>query len=214
MPANAGIHCHGRTGRPATAEAFKARAFVFPFVRSLAAPPPFSPGSSPGQALSVAQRSRRAPLRQALSRSPGSNIRATSVATLSLLFCFRRRLDASAAAGRWRLLHAVGHPTQPKSFRAKSFRPPSEGESLSLCVLKEKVPKEKEHPAWRLPPIHGRQVREPVPGFSTAHPCAGEKESTSCRLPLRGLSSPTHRRTGAPGRAAGHRDPHFSEELE
>jgi hypothetical protein len=24
-------------------------------------------------------------------------------------------------------------------------------ESLSLCVLKEKVTKEKEHPAWRLP---------------------------------------------------------------
>jgi len=65
-------------------------------------------------------------------------------------------------------------------------------------VLKEKVTKEKEHPTWRLPPIHGRQVREPGPGFSTAHPCAGEKESTSCRLPLRGLSSPSHRRTGAP----------------
>jgi len=56
-----------------------------------------------------------------------------------------------------------------------------------------------------------RQVREPGPGFSTAHPCAGEKESTSCRLPLRGLSTPTHRRTGAPGRAAGHPGPHSSE---
>jgi len=29
-----------------------------------------------------------------------------------------------------------------------------------------------------------------------------------CRCPLRGLSSPTHRRTGAPGRAAGHPGPH------
>jgi len=38
--------------------------------------------------------------------------------------------------------------------------------------------------------------------------CPGEKESTSCRLPLRGLSTPSHRRTGAPGRAAGHRGPH------
>src|SRR5690349_4601726 len=35
-----------------------------------------------------------------------------------------------------------------------------------------------------------------------------------CRCPLRGLSTPTHRRTGAPGRAAGHRGPHFSEEPE
>jgi hypothetical protein len=50
-----------------------------------------------------------------------------------------------------------------------------------------------------------RQVREVGPGFSTAHPCAGEKESASCRFPLRGLSSPPHRRTGAPGRAARHR---------
>src|SRR6185312_3442747 len=39
-------------------------------------------------------------------------------------------------------------------------------------------------------------------------PCAGEKESTSCRLPLRGLSSPPHRRTGAPGRAARHPGAH------
>jgi len=40
-------------------------------------------------------------------------------------------------------------------------------ELLSLCVAKEKVTKEKGHPAWRLPPIHGRQVREPGPGFSS-----------------------------------------------
>ena len=32
--------------------------------------------------------------------------------------------------------------------------------------------------------------------------------------PLCGPSSPNHRRTGAPGRAAGHRGPHFSEEPE
>ena len=31
------------------------------------------------------------------------------------------------------------------------------------------------HPCTR----HARQVREAGPGFSTAHPCAGEKESTS-----------------------------------
>jgi hypothetical protein len=33
-----------------------------------------------------------------------------------------------------------------------------------------------------------------------------------CRCPLRGLSSPTHRRTGARGKAAGHPGPHSSEE--
>jgi hypothetical protein len=109
--------------------------------------------------------------------------------------------------------------------------------------VKRKTTKEKSHPAWRLPgigqpllrclnfghpcPRHGRQVREPELGFSTAHPCAGEKVSASgncscvastpasmpspCRCPLRGLSTPTHRRTAAPGRAAGHPGTHFSE---
>jgi hypothetical protein len=37
------------------------------------------------------------------------------------------------------------------AFEAKSFRAPVARESLSLCVAKEKVTKEKGHPAWRLP---------------------------------------------------------------
>ena len=94
-------------------------------------------------------------------------------------------------------------------FQAKGFRPPAAAESLFSCMAKRKVTKREGHPAWRLPPIPGRQVRESGPGFSTAHPCAGEKESASCRSPLRGLSTPTHRRTGDPGRAAGHRGPPF-----
>jgi hypothetical protein len=49
----------------------------------------------------------------------------------------------------------------------KSFRAATRPESLSLCVAKEKVTKEKGHPAWRLPGIHARQVRELGPGFST-----------------------------------------------
>ena len=85
---------------------------------------------------------------------------------------------------------------------ARSFRAPMARELLSLCVAKEKVTQEKGHPAWRFSPIHGRKVREPGAGFSTARPCAGEKASTSCRCPLCGLSPPSHRRTGAPGRAA------------
>ena len=137
--------------------------------------------------------------------------------------------------------------------------------------VKRKITKEKGHSLWRLPPIHGRQAREPGLGFSTAHratapawpqlvrPCTrhvlakrSRHQATApalpqlghraiapalpqlrhraiapalpqlvhraiapalpqlvhpctrhalampspCRLPLRGLSSPTHRRTG------------------
>ena len=65
-----------------------------------------------------------------------------------------------------------------------------------LSLAREKGTNGEGHPTWRFPPIHGRKVSEPGPGFSTAHPCTGEKESTSCRLPLRALSTPTHRRTG------------------
>jgi len=72
----------------------------------------------------------------------------------------------------------------------------------------EKSNQKRRPPRLALAGLPARQVREPAPGFSTAHPCAGEKESASCRLPLRGLSTPTHRRTGAPGRAAGHPGPH------
>ncbi|MGN6705034.1 MAG: hypothetical protein ACTHJO_03165 [Rhodanobacter sp.] len=40
---------------------------------------------------------------------------------------------------------------ESQSFRAKGFRLPAAAELLSLCVAKEKVTKEKGHPAWRLP---------------------------------------------------------------
>jgi len=40
-----------------------------------------------------------------------------------------------------------------QDIKGKSGRSPSATELLSLCVLKEKVTKEKEHPAWRLPGI-------------------------------------------------------------
>jgi len=86
-------------------------------------------------------------------------------------------------------------------------------ESLFSCVAKRKVTQREGHPAWRLPGIHVRQVELSTPmgikpSFSTAHPCAGEEESASCRFPLRGLSSTPHRRTGGPGRAAAHPGPH------
>jgi len=83
-------------------------------------------------------------------------------------------------------------------FRVKSGRSPAATESLFSCVAKRKVTKREGHPAWRLPPIHGRQVREPGPGFSTGHPALAKRHRHPCRCPLRGLSSPAHRRTGAP----------------
>jgi hypothetical protein len=65
---------------------------------------------------------------------------------------------------------------------------------------KRKVTKEKGHPAWRLPPIRGRQVREPGPGFSTGLLSWRKGIGILADAPA-GLSSPSHRRTGAPGRA-------------
>src|SRR3546814_3519075 len=37
-----------------------------------------------------------------------------------------------------------------------------------------------------------------VSGFSSGHPARAKRHRHPCRCPLRGLSSPTHRRTGAP----------------
>jgi hypothetical protein len=58
---------------------------------------------------------------------------------------------------------------------SKGFRAPAAPELLSLCVAKEKVTKEKGHPAWRLPGIHARQVREAGPGFSNGHPARAKR---------------------------------------
>jgi len=51
-------------------------------------------------------------------------------------------------------------------FGCRAFRPPAEGESLFSCVAKRKVTQREGHPAWRLPGIPARQVRELGPGFS------------------------------------------------
>ena len=49
--------------------------------------------------------------------------------------------------------------------KGESFRPPAEGELLSLAWPRESSQREG-HPTWRLPG-YARQVREPWPGFST-----------------------------------------------
>jgi hypothetical protein len=73
---------------------------------------------------------------------------------------------------------------------------------------KRKLTKEKGHPAWRLPPIHGRQVREPGPGFSNGHPARAKRNRrpvgsryAACRPRLTAAQ-------GAPGRAADRPGPH------
>ena len=88
---------------------------------------------------------------------------------------------------------------EARSFRAKSFRPPSEGESLSLEWPRESNQREG-HPASALSGRPARKVREPGSGFSTGHPALAKRSRHPCRLPLRGLSAPTRRCRGAPGR--------------
>jgi hypothetical protein len=70
-----------------------------------------------------------------------------------LLQCFRVR--------------ATIEMTPQSGSPAAGFRPPPAAEVLLFCLSKREVPKRKRHPAWRLPGIHARQVREPGPGFST-----------------------------------------------
>ena len=80
---------------------------------------------------------------------------------------------------------------QSKSFQSKSFRAPSAPELLSLCVAKEKVTKEKGHPASALSghratapcvastrasmPSPARKVRVRAPGFVDRASCPDAK---------------------------------------
>ena len=113
------------------------------------------------------------------------------------------------------------------AFKGKSFRLPSAAELLSLCVAKEKVTKEKGHPAWRLPGIlpgksvsRGRAFRQHIHVLAKRH----RHRATAPALPQ--LRHPCRRHVDArcaacrprltaaqgSGRAAGHPDPHCSEE--
>ena len=58
---------------------------------------------------------------------------------------------------------------------AKSFRSPAALESLSLCVAKEKVTKEKGHPASALSGPPARKVRVRATGFVDSTSCADAK---------------------------------------
>src|SRR5574337_571052 len=116
----------------------------------------------------------------------------------------------------------------------KSFRAPAAPESLSLCVAKEKdnhctagaartakpargaegrMPgvKRKATPLGACRPSGNRSCVASTPA-SMPSPVLAKWSRHPCRLPPRGLSTLTHRHTGAPGRAASHPGPHSSEE--
>ncbi|CAM0997798.1 hypothetical protein EJMOOK_03920 [Rhodanobacter sp. Root179] len=95
--------------------------------------------------------------------------------------------------------------------QSKSFRLPAAAEPPFSEWPEKRGPK-RGHPASALSGRPARKVREPGPGFSNGHPVRAKRSRHPCRLPLRGLSTPPRRCRGAPGRAAGHRGPHFSEE--
>ncbi len=108
----------------------------------------------------------------------------------------------------------------PRGTEAKGFRAPAAPKSLFSCVAKRKVTKRERHPAWRLPPI-GQWLLHCLNSGILAVAMGGKsvRRGRAFRRRLRvlakrsrppvdspaGLSSPPHRRTGAPGRAARHR---------
>ena len=90
----------------------------------------------------------------------------------------------------------------------KGFRLPLAAELLSLCVAKEKVTKEKGHPAWRLPGIlpgksvsRGRAFRTGILPVRKGVDIPVDSRYAACRPRLTAAQ-------GTPGRAAGHRGPH------
>jgi hypothetical protein len=62
--------------------------------------------------------------------------------------------------------------------------------------IKRKITEEKGHPAWRLFGIGNRSCVASTPA-SMPSPALAKRSRHPCRLPLR-VSTPTHRRTGAP----------------
>jgi hypothetical protein len=121
--------------------------------------------------------------------------------------CSRAMLLAPLKAKRFRPPATVGaHPVRDAlalgAFKGKSFRLPAAAESLSLCVAKEKVTKEKGHPASAPDghPVH--QVRGRATGFVDRASCPDAKLAGIPAGHPAGFPSPTRRAIGAPGRAA------------
>ena len=88
-----------------------------------------------------------------------------------------------------------------RKFQSSFVRLPAP-ELLLFCLSKREVAKRKRHPGWRLPSIHGRQVRESWPGFSSGLLPARKGEPIRELARYAASSSPPHRRSGAPEKQA------------
>ena len=99
------------------------------------------------------------------------------------------------------LFHPWRRVSEPRASERRAFVCLRQPSYFLFAWPKRKVTKEKGHPACALSGRPARKVREPWPGFSTGHPALAKRSRHPCRLPLRGLSAPTHRFRGAPGRA-------------
>ncbi len=138
----------------------------------------------------------------------GDAVSAPEVARRRLAVPFVLPLLTAEARAFVLLRRASGHPAvrphTPKlaaasslARKGKSFRPPAEGESLSLCVLKEKVTKEKEHPTWRLPGIlpvksvsRGRAFRTDILSVRKGIDIPVDARSAACRPRLTAAQGP------------------------
>ena len=120
--------------------------------------------------------------------------------------------DVLAPVGaRLRAMLLLGRASGTSSLQSKSFRLPAAAESLSLCVAKEKVTKEKGHPACAPCGHPVRKVRVRATGFVDRASCPDAKLVRIHANHPAGFPSPARRYRGAPGRAADHPGPHFSE---
>jgi hypothetical protein len=76
------------------------------------------------------------------------------------------------------------------AFKGKSFRLPAAAELLSLCVLKEKVTKEKGTPLPRFPGLLPGKFAVGLRGLSTGHPALTPNWFASMRTTLRAFLRP------------------------
>ena len=153
-----------------------------------------------GQATHARRTGDRA-LRENLRRSGGDFSGAEGGDALVPPALISRTAAPTGHAGKPRSTSAV-MPAAKLVCRARAFvllRRPS---CFPFAWPMRKITKEKGHPAWRLPSLHGRQVRESGPGFSPGH------RATAPALPQLRHPCPRHgphamRNRCAVGRAKG-----------
>ena len=108
------------------------------------------------------------------------------------------QLAEALVGARSRAMLSLVFAFKAKSFQSKSFRLPAAAESLSLCVAKEKVTKEKGHPDGAPCGHPALRVRGWATGFFDSTSCAGEKLAGIPAGHPAGFPPPTRRAIGAP----------------